>query len=212
MSEQQWIEYANELKANPAFSELTICVVSVARMEQIEKTYLEGESAFEYGFTYGDYDFAKIYPQIREMLVREKANPPGISIKGSSPDKLKVSVVFTRDRIRYEGRLKDISISGLTCRIDGQNPLYPSEIPVRAIIITYGSTQFTVGGRIAGNHGDDDSVHLILFDEVTVTSKRDEIFELIHVCLQAQIEHSIKDKSQKKQLITKLPRTRLYRK
>jgi hypothetical protein len=146
------------------------------------------------------------------MLVREKANPPGISIKGTSTDRQKISVVFTRDKIRYEGRLKDISITGLTCRIAGPDPLYPSEIPIRAIVITYDSIQFTVSGRVAGNHGEDDSVHLILFDETTVTTKRNEIFDLIHTCLQAQIDHKIKEQSQKKQMITKMPRSRLYRK
>ena len=212
LNEQQWLDFAGDLKANPFFSGLTICVLSVGGMEDIQKTYLDRPEGFSYGFTYGGYDFGVTYPLIKEMLIREKANPPRISIKGTTAEKQKVSVVFTRDQNRYEGQLKDISLSGLTCRIDTQDPLYPSEIPVHAIIITYDSTQFTVSGRIAGNKGDDDSIHLILFDDTVSTNKRDDIFDLIHACLQAQIDVLIREKSRKTQVITKMPRSRLYRK
>ena len=212
LSEEQWLEYASELRATPVFSQLTLCVVSVASMEDIQQTYLDMPEGFSYGFSYSGYDFGTIYPLIKEMLIQEKANPPGISIKGTTAEKQKVSVVFTRDRIRYEGRLKDISLSGLTCRIDSMDPLYPSEIPIQAIIITYESTQLTVSGRVAGNHGDDDSIHLILFDDNVRSDKKDDIFDLIQACLQAEIEALIKEKSKKGRLITKMPRSSLYRK
>jgi len=212
LSEDQWLEYAAELRSTPVFSKLTLCVVSVAGMEAIQKTYLDTPAGFSYGFSYSGYDFGTIYPRIKEMLIQEKANPPRISIKGTAAEKQKVSVVFTRDQNRYEGRLKDISLSGLTCRLDSLEPLYPSEVPIQAIIITYDSTQFTVSGRIAGNQGDDDSIHLILFDDYVRSDKKDDIFDLIHACLQAQIDALIKEKNKKGQLITKMPRSRLYRK
>ncbi len=211
LDEQKWIEYADGLKSNPIFSELTICVLSVADMTVIRKTYLERSTSFSYGFTYGGYDFSALYPLIEDMLKNEKANPPGISVKGNAPDKLKISISFIRDSNRYEGLLKEISISGLTCKIDGKEALIPSEVPVQPIIITYNHTQFTLSGRIAGNHGEDDSVHLILFDSTVMIDKRDNIYDLIHVCMQAQIESLIAEKSMKDRLKTRAPRSQLYR-
>lgn len=212
LEEQKWIEYADGLKANPFFSGLTICVLSVSGDDEIRKFYLERSASFSCGFSYGGYNFAVTYPRIKEMLERERANPPGISIKGTVPESLNASVVFTRDHNRYEGRLREISISGLTCKIDGKEPLYPGEVPIPAIIVTYARTQFTVSGRIAGNHGNDDSIHLILFDTTALVDKRDDIFDLIHTCLQAQIEALIKEKNKKDRLVTRVPRSHLYRK
>ena len=212
LDEQKWIEYANDLKANPLFARLTICVLSVSGIDEIKRSYLNRSTNFSYGFTYGGYDFSVIYPLIKEMLEDEKTNPPRISIKGGAPEKLKASVVFTRDGNRYEGWLREISISGLTCKIEGKEPLYPSEIPIPAIIITYNQTQFTVSGRIAGNHGNDDSIHLILFDNTALVDKKNDICDLIHACLQAQIETLIKEKSRKERLVTRIPRSHLYRK
>ncbi len=211
LDEQKWIEYAEELKASPVFSELTICVVSVFSMGEIKNTFLEQSKAFSYGFTYSKYDFNTTYTSIREMYKQENASPPGFAIKGTSPETLKASVVFTRDKNRYEGKLRDISLSGLTCRIEGNEPLYPSEIPIQSIIITYGRTQFMVCGRIIGNSGDDNSIHVILFDEMTVADKRDDIYDTIQACLQSNLEHRINEKSKKQRLITKPSRSALYR-
>jgi hypothetical protein len=212
LDEQKWIEYAEELKLSPVFSELTICVVSVCSMDEIRKTFLEQSNAFAYGFTYSRYDFGTTYANIKEMYKKEKVNPPGFVIRGTSPDTFRASVVFTRDKNRYEGRLKDISLSGLTCTIEGNEPLYPSEIPIQSIIITYGRTQFMVSGRIVGNSGDDDTLHVILFDEMTIVDKRDDIYDTIQTCLQSNLEYHISEKSKKQRLVAKPSRSELYRK
>jgi len=212
LDEDKWIEYAEDLKSFSVFSDLTICVLSVSGMEEIKKTYLQKSRAFSYGVTYGRYEFAKTYKIIRDILEREKVNPPGFAVKGTSPERLTVTVDFTRDHKRYEGVLKTVSLSGLTCKIESTEPLYASEIPVSPISISYGNTQFLVSGRIVGNSDDDESIYLILFDDTVGVEKRDEIYVLIQTCLQSQIEAKIAEKSRKNRLSATATRSQLYRK
>jgi hypothetical protein len=209
---QKWIEYANDLKANPVFSGLTLCVLSVSSMEEIRKTFLDRSEALSYGFSYGQYDYEKTYMALREMFEREKASPPRFAVKGTAQEKTKISVVFTRDNNRYEGLLREISITGLTFKFEGIEPLYPSEVPIPSIVISHRTSQFVVSGRIVGNSDDDSNIHLILFDEITVSARRNDIYDLIQTCLQSQIEAQIAEKSKKNRLATKPTRAQLYRK
>ncbi len=205
LEEDRWIEFANDLKSSPVFTDLTICVLSVSNIDEINKTFRTNSNAFSYAFSYGKYDFASTYASIKTMLETEKAKPPGFIVRATAPDRLKVSIVFARDGNRYEGLLRDISSTGMTCKIANGETLLPSEIPVQSIIITYRDTQFAVGGRIAGSSDSDNTIHLILFDEMATVNKKGDIYKLIHTCLQAQIEERIAEKS-------KAGRSRPYRK
>ena len=212
LDEQKWKDFAGDLKANPLFSELTLCVLSVSSIDRIRSSFLGQSSAFSCGFSYGKYDFAATYLSIKEMLEQEKVNPRNFTVKATCPAELKASVVFTKDQIRFEGSLGDISISGLTCRIDGPEPLYPSEFPIPRIIISYKKSQLTVSGRIVGSHGKDNDVYLILFDNAAEPDKKEAIYDLVHACLQAHIDAIASGPPVKSRYITKIPRTKLYRK
>jgi len=211
LEESQWFTYADEIKTNPVFMDATLCVLSVKAEESIRKTFFPEGSPFDGCFSYGNFNYEATLTRIKEFLENQKARPPRYLIRGVSPEGHEVSLIFVRDSNRYEGQLRDITLAGLTCRI-GQETLLPSEVPIQNIIITYGSTQFSVSGKIAGKHGSEDSLHLILMDEWTKEEKRAEIYDLVQACLQAEIKTVIDAKSHKRQIVTKTPRSALYRK
>lgn len=210
LSRDAWMSYATEIKANPVFAALTLCVLSVSDASSLRDPFRGPESPFSHIISYARFDFGKTLQELREYLTDEKTRLPGNQIRGTSPESHEVSVVFVRDDMRYTGTLKDITIAGLTCRL-AQEELLPSEVPVPAIIVTYGKTQFSVVGRIAGKHGTDASIHLILFDEGTKIERRKEIYDLIQACFQAEIDALIDAKSHKRQVMTKVPRSHLYK-
>ena len=210
LEEDEWSSFAAELKAIPSLGELTLCVLSVRDIESLKKSFLGADSPFSHGISYGAFNFSKTLEELKEFLTSIKARLPRNQVHGVSPETHGVSVVFAMDDARYEGILKDITISGLTCRI-GQEELLPSEMSIPAIIITYGKTQFSVAGRIAGKHGKDGALHLILFDESSKTQRRKEIYDLIQACFQAEIDDIIDTKGHKRQVITKVPRSDLYK-
>ena len=210
LQDKEWIAYADELKASPALAELTICAVSVRESSALTKAYLEKSKSFSRALSYAGFDYDRTMTEIRKILDGEKARPPGYAIRGIAPDAFCPSVDFIRDSNRYEGSLKQITFSGITCKIHRED-LLPSDIPVPAIIITYGKKQFTISGRIVGRHGADPTLHLILFNEKSQIEKRDDIYDLIHACMQAEINVLIQEKSHKPKLARKTPRANLYR-
>jgi hypothetical protein len=210
LSRDDWMSYATEVKSNPVFAALTLCVLSVSDAESLREPFLGDESPFSHAISYAKFDFGKTMRELQEYLTNEKTRLPRNQVRGTSPESLEVSVVFVRDEVRYVGSLKDITIAGLTCRLT-QEELLPSEVPIPAIIVTYGKTQFSVVGRIAGKHGKDGLLHLILFDEGTKSERRKDIFDLIQACFQAETNAIIDAKSHKRQVMTKVPRANLYK-
>lgn len=211
LTEEQWFTFAGEIKDSPTMNGATLAVLSIKAEDSIRERFMVAGSPFEECFTYSGFNYDKSLDSIRSFLDANKARLPGNQIRGVAPEDFGASIVFVRDSERYEGSLRDITIVGMTCRL-GQESLLPSEVPVQNIVISYGSKQFSVSGKIAGKHGKEEALHLILFEEWCKEEKRAEIYELIHDCLQAEMKGVINAKGHKRQLVTKTPRSALYRK
>ena len=209
MDSGDWLNYIEDLKSIPALNNLPVYVVSMHSLEEIKSNFLDESDLISRGISYANFDFETVFKEIDEILADEKARIPRNQVQGTFPDSARATIVFARNDIRYEGRLRDITISGLTCRLN-QDALLPSDIPVPAIIISHGNLQFTVSGRVAGSHGDSDRIHLILFDEHCLEQTKGNIYELIHQCMQEEIKALIASKEQKRNVVTKIPRSKLY--
>ncbi|MBT3272632.1 MAG: hypothetical protein HN368_05725 [Spirochaetales bacterium] len=209
MEEEAWLAYIDDLKSTPSTQDLTIAIVSVQPDETIQSTFLENSDNISHGISYGSYNYERTYKQIDNILSDEKTRVPKNIARGTFSETPRVSLHFARNDNRYEGVLRDITISGVTCRLI-QDETFPSNLPIPAIIISYGKKQLTVSGTIAGSHGESEKIHLILFNDDCKKTQASEIYDLIQVGMQREIEDLIAAKGHKRQVVTKIPRSQLY--
>jgi hypothetical protein len=190
MAEREWEKWINEIKMTPETKDVAIAIVTANDNELIKRKYLLTVKVR--GFTVIKADLEKAISHIFDVLQSVDAKGRRKFIRATTGGETQTTVNLPIQGMFVKGQIKDISVVGISCTLDG-NPDIPKNILIKDIQIKLLTNILKVEGIVIGSRMEGkDKIYVILFTQRIDPDVRTRIRKYIQQNLQAKMDLELK--------------------
>jgi hypothetical protein len=191
LPEKEWEDWIQDVMNTPETSSTVIGIVSANDSEGLRRKYLDSIHV-KGGYTPIKSDLDYTLRQITDILNKMESKGRRKYLRATTERETMTTVNLPLNGAFVNGRIRDISVVGISCTFDGEPELVKNAL-FKDIQVKLQSTLLNVEGIVFGSRVDDNAkIYVILFTQRIDPVVRTKIRKYIQQNLQSKMDAELK--------------------
>ena len=191
LPEKEWEVWIRAVMEAPDTKEVSIGIITANDDENIKRKYLQNLKV-KCGYTVLKFELDKAIKQIYDVLNTAGAKGRRKFLRATTNNEPNATLNLPLHGIYVKGQIKDISVVGLSCTIEG-NPDFRKNALFNDIQVKLQSTLLKVEGIVFGSRMDgNQKIYVFIFSQRVDPEVRNKIRKFIQNNMQSKMDFELK--------------------